>query len=332
MRLLEEYLTDVEGEASIAACSLKLRGHMHIIKEEAESLEYRCLTDEAFQHCIASMCVSVHSLEEHMKEAEAGVERFVQNTYRKWRTYFELQQDLLRLYTAKSIETVTRIPKMERHSNFNVIKINGHHIDMQYTNNALVIPTITTTAANNETDSATPPSLEIFTNPQSREVVTTKMSELTRRFTEMQDKVRVYQAHYARLGNLVTLREECVALACKMDEIVAFIEQTVLMRDESEAALCKGVMRQQIDAVMCCFDAMCDLLAKERDNCEQYVFNTVNRFIECSRTYQKLVTHLKAHNIELAATAVVVEGVATQPESEGCASMYLLSDMATMML
>jgi len=115
-----------------------------------------------------------------------------------------------------------------------------------------------------------------------------------------------------------------------MDEMITFIEQTVLMRDECESAKCKGVMRQQIDAVMHCFDEMCGLLAKERDNCEQYVFNTVNRFIECSTTYHKLVAHLKSHNIEVAPT-LLPSAVEEEVGDERCVSMYLMSDMATMM-
>ena len=328
MNPLEAYLaTEVE---SVASLSVKMAEHMRIIKQLAESLEYRCLTDEAFRHSVAYLCVSVQSLDDHIKEAEAGIERFIQNTYRKWRTYFELQQDLLRLYTAKTLETVTRIPKMERHSNFNVIKINSHHIDIQYNNNALVVTDgggVTTT-----TTTSPPPSLEIFTNPQSREVVTRRMREVTRRFTETQDKIRVYQAHYARLGNLSALKEERVTLACKMDEMTNFIEQSVLVCDESKriGTQWQDVMREEMDAVMWCFDTMCGILAKERENCEQYVFNTVNRFIECSTTYYKLVTYLKFHNIEIAS---MDEGSVSLCASVGTAvaSMYFVSDTATTM-
>ena len=122
---------------------------------------------------------------------------------------------------------------------------------------------------------------------------------MTRRFTETQDKIRVYQAHYARLGNLSALKEERVTLACKMDEMSNFIGQTVLVCEESKriGSQWQDAMREEMDAVMWCFDTMRDVLAKERDNCEQYVFNTVNRFIECSTTYHKLVTYLKLHDI-----------------------------------
>ncbi|MEO5947927.1 MAG: hypothetical protein ABIP79_14005 [Chitinophagaceae bacterium] len=296
---------------------------MATIKEEAVGLEHSCLTDEAFQHRIGYLCVAVQSLGEQIGEAETGIERFVQNSYKKWKTYFDLQQDFLRLYTAKTIDSMGRTPKMDRASNFNVIKISAHHINITYKNDALVKPSplalpIVTTAPEGATPQ--PPSLEVFATPQAREVVTAKATELVRRFGEVQEKIRVYQAHYVRLGNLPELQRQCVSLRCKMDEVATFIEQTVKTEED------QGVMRWAMERVAQCFDEMCKILSKERENCSQYMLNTVNRFIECSTTYNKVLAHLRLYNLELDCLRKEEEEEVSASTLR-CASMYFPSDM-----
>lgn len=296
IRDASDTLQDIEGV---------MNQHLYRIKEEAETLQFRGMTDESFQERVASLCLGVETLRLLICDAANGIERFIQNTYRKWRTYHELHQDILRLYTAKTLETLTRTPKLQKSSNFNVVKINTHHIDIHYKNDALIEEASTST-----TTTTTPPALEIFVNPQSREVVVLRMRELRERFIESHEKIRVYQAHYARLGNTERLENECTLLMYKMDEVgQSFAQQSVL------------TVHNDMQQVTLCFRQMCRILVKECENTQEYVFNTVNRFIECSQAYQRLVTHLRLYRIE------------TDEEEEGvkenvihCASMYFICE------
>lgn len=314
--MLAAYIREPEATNTLQEVEGVLNQHLYIIKEEAETLQFLGVIDEAFQERVASLCLSIETLRLLIHDAAAGIDRFIHNTYRKWRTYHDLHQDILCLYTAKTLETMTRTPKLQKSSNFNVVRINTHHIDIHYRNEALieVTPTPTTTTTTKTTKS--PPALEIFATPQNREVVTLRMRELKERFIESQAKIRVYQAHYARLGNLERLENECTLLAYKMDEmIVTFVEQRVL------------TIQSDMNQVVACFRQMCLILAKECENTQQYVFNTVNRFIECSQTYQKLVAHLHLYNIETEEEAEMMMTTTTTIENvTHCSSMYFISE------
>ena len=305
--MLAAYLREPEATNTLQEVERTLNKHLYAIKVAAETLDVQCVTNEAFQERVASLCLSIESLRLLVGDAAAGIDRFINNTYRKWRTYHELHQDMLRLYTAKTLETMSRTPKLQKSSNFNVIKIDTHHIDIDYKNDALVEATATTMATTTAL-----PSLGIFATPQGREVVTMRMRELRERFIESQEKVRVYQAHYARLGNLERLENECTLLSYRMDEVgVIFTEQRVL------------TIHSDMDQVVACFRRMCLILARECENTQQYVFNTVNRFIECTTTYRILVAHLRLYHIQVddeEEMTMVIE------KKTYCASMYFISE------
>ena len=307
--MLAAYLREPEATDTLQEVERTLNKHLYAIKEAAETLDVQCVTNEAFQERIASLCLSIESLRFLVGDAAAGIDRFINNTYRKWRTYHELHQDILRLYTAKTLETMSRTPKLQKSSNFNVVKIDTHHIDIDYKNEALVEVTATTTMT-----TTAPPPLGIFATPQGREVVTMRMRELRERFIESQEKVRVYQAHYARLGNLERLENECTLLSYKMDEVgVIFTEQRML------------TVHSDMNQVVACFRRMCLILARECENTQQYVFNTVNRFIECTTTYRKLVAHLRLYHIQVDDDEGEMTMVITEKETY-CASMYFISE------
>ena len=310
--MLAAYLREPEATDTLQEVERTLNKHLYAIKVAAETLDLQCVTNEAFQERVASLCLSIKSLRLLVGDAAAGIDRFINNTYRKWRTYHELHQDMLRLYTAKTLETMSRTPKLQKSSNFNVIKIDTHHIDIDYKNDALVEVTAVTTTTTT-TMTAALPSLGIFAIPQGREVVTMRMRELRERFIESQEKVCVYQAHYARLGNLERLENECTLLSYKMDEVgVIFTEQRVL------------TIHSDMNQVVACFRRMCLILAKECENTQQYVFNTVNRFIECTTTYRKLVAHLRLYHIQVDDDEE--EEMMVAEKETYCASMYFISE------
>lgn len=311
MSLLGGYLTNEDSLCSVETLRLSLADHMACIKHEAESLDSLCLTDEAFQHQIASFCLDVEILLEQVSEAELGIERFVQNTYKKWRTYYALHQDLTRLYTAKTVDNLARTPKLERTSNLNVIKVSGHFIDMHYKNKALVIPDTTTTTSETKNDATSPPILEIFQPGASRDMAVQRGNELVGRFAEAQDKIRVYQTHYGRLGNLLLLAERTDALRCHMDEVRVYIEENIPIENQ---------LHHEMTLVMYCFDEIRRLLSKECENCAFYMLNTVAHFTECATTYHKLLGHLRRHGVILDTLEVALEQ--NEATRRYCASMY----------
>lgn len=307
--MLAAYIGEPEATNTLQEVESVLNQHLYTIKEEAERLQFECATDETFQERVASLCLSIETLRLMIRDAALGIDRFIHNTYRKWRTYHELHQDILRLCAAKSLETMSRTPKLQKSSNFNVIKINTHHIDIAYKNAALIEVEATTTT----TKTKTPPSLEIFATPESRKIVALRMRELKERFIESQEKIRVYQVHYARLGNLERLENECTLLVYKMDEVaVTFVEQRV------------STIRHNMNQVIVSFREMCLILARECENTQEYVFNTVNRFIECSQSYQKLLAHIRLYRIEMEEEEEE-EGMMVENVTH-CASMYFISE------
>ena len=326
MSLLESYLTNGEGDTTLHSLNTSLTEHMRVIKQEAESLSHRYLMDEAFQYQIASLCLCVETLREQIIDAEHGIERFAQNTHKKWRSYTELQQEMLRLLTAKTIETMTRMHRVDRSSSFNVIRVHAHHIDIAYVNKALVLPSPVekkkelVVVEGGET--VLPPVHEIFQSVSSRKLVAERATDLVMRFAEIQVKIRVYQAHYDRLGKLALLRMEHEALKQKMETVVCYVEQSTLMLQEDDD---ECMVREHIKGVNECFDAMREILRKECENCRGYMLNTVTRFIECSSTYQKLLSYLSLHDIELECLAVDAQPVLVSVD--GCSStMYQVSD------
>jgi len=296
--MLAQYLEDEEARRTIPSITKQLEERMTRIKREAESLEYRELTDQAFQFQVASLCVAVNQFRLHIHEAERGVERFIENSFAKWRAYFELQQDLLRLLSlfsaqnTKGVECLNRVPKLEQASNFNVIKINTQTIDIQCTNKALVLPPNHTTPITH--DQQQQPQLE-FLQPGNvaRESVLLRVRTTVESFQATQRKIRVYQSHYAKLGNKVVIKEGRIALHEQLDEVAYCI------RDALSPLGLESCIINEIEAIKTCFDEMLAILDQECANCAEYAFNTISRFIECSTTYNRLLNVLRHHQISL---------------------------------
>jgi len=294
--MLLEYLNDVESQRTIASLALEIDERLTRIKKEAESLEYQELTDQLFHFQVASLCVAVAQFKLHIDEAEKGVERFIENSFGKWRTYFTLQQDLLRLISifspqnmTKGIECLNRVPKLEQCSNFNVIKINAHSIDIQCVNKALVIPT---GSATRPTPIQEPHALEVLEPGSARDTLLLKVNATIEMFQTNQRKIRVYQRHYVMLGNKEQLKEARRSLEETLDEVLYCIEN---MLSELHLECC---IIKEVTGIKACFDEMLAILEKECQNCKEYAFNTINRFIECTTSYNKLQSYLRLHKIE----------------------------------
>lgn len=322
--LIEQYLANEDGQLTMDALFSRVARCMRVIKEEAEVFESECMTDEAFGYQIALLCVCVEQFKERVLEAEEGIEKFEQNTYHKWMTYTELAQELMRLLTARTPEALTKLYKLDRTSNFNVIKVNAQFIDIEYANKSLVPPSTTAVVkpplSHDTTSVVTPPKLEIFLSPSATEAVIAKTRALEERFSIIQRRIRVYQDHYALLGNLEFLESEHATLSQRMNEIAQHVEDSVIGMQKRTLA----TIKENITEVDECFGEMREILRRERVNFQQHVYNTIGRFIECSTIYQKLIAHLRLHKVGEWAEETHEED--KKKIKEYCASMYQIRE------
>ena len=317
--MLLAYLSDPDANHTIASLVTRLDDRMTIIKEEAESLEYSELTDETFQTQIASLCVYVTQLKQHIEEAEKDVERFIENAFKKFRSYYDLYQDiqsLISLFTMTTkigiAEWLKRVPKMEQASNFNVIKICTHSIDIPYKNKALVIPDSNTKRASTTTTPVVePPVMEFLREGnEGRESIMAKITSVVERFKIAQNEMRVYQVRLAKLGNKELLDRERFLLGERLSDVVARLQGVYFTT----------TIRNKINGLTTCFDEMVEILNKECANCPEYMFNVVSRSMETSTAYNKLLTILHQHNVDL--PCLENESMLVQVESECCSSMF----------
>lgn len=323
--MLLAYLNDAEADRTIASMIIRLDERMNIIKQEAESLEYRELTDETFQNQIAYLCVYVMQLKERIEYGEKDVERFIENAFKKFRTYFDLYQDiqsLISLFTTNTNNKVgisdwlKRVPKMEQTSNFNVIKINTHSIDIQYKNKALVVPDTTLIKIPSTTTATAQESnvLEFLKEgSETRETIVNKINTVVETFQTAQNELRVYQSRYTNLGNKTLLKSERLLLDERLVKVVDYLQEVCLSL--------KSPIIVEIEGLTGLFDEMITILDKECDHCREYIFNVVSRFMETSIVYTKLLTLLRHNNVDLEClkSDTILN---TSVERECCSSMF----------
>lgn len=320
--MIRDYLNNTEATHTISSLIVQLDARMTRIKQKAETLAY----DEV-QHPIASLCVYVVQFKQQILDAEKGIDRFIDNSADKRRSYLQLDQDLLRLISilsptitvtnataAKCLETLNRVPKMERSSNFNVIKISAHYIDIQYVNKALVIPSVdrilstaatTTTRVVVKTDEEEEEeggetSLQLPQIPEilqlgtlGRETILIKVTNTMDAFQFAQKKIRIYLRHYAKLGNKALLGEARSLLHERLDEVVYCVQEMV-----TGVTTDCCITEEDVNDIKGCFDEMLSILELQCANCSDHVFNTITRFTTCSTDYARLLVHLRHHKID----------------------------------
>lgn len=352
---MKAYLSDAEASRTIPLLISRVEERMTCIKREAEWLEYRGFTDQAFQHQIASLCVYVSHFKQQILDAEKGVDYFIDNSANKRRAYFLLHQDLLRLILIfglsnatvpvnsnassgssstnnnnRGVECLTRVPKLEQASNFNVIKINAHFIDIQYSNKALIIPPadrVKPSPPSSATMPLTTPIpepqiLEILQPSVARDTVLTKLAATITAFQSVQKKMAVYMNHYARLGNKEVLKEGRLLLHERLDEVVYCIQEMMMGHSQRECEAFECCIAREVEVIKECFDDMLAILDIECDNCSQYVFNTITRFMTCSTDYAKLLTLLRHHKINPDEPLALLETAPyLTPEEQGQAAL-----------
>lgn len=300
--MLLAYLTDAEKNRTIPVVVSELHEGMRRIKREAESLEYSEVTDEVFQHQIASLCVYVTQLEQRIEEAKTGVDRFIENSVLKLKAYFDLYQDLLRLIsrfttttlncTKSPLDYLNRVPKLEQNSVFNVIKITSHSIDMQYRNKALVIPDQSRYVTTSTTSAVKEPIVLDFLKEDGvvRDTILDNVRETIEAFHRTQNKLSVYRNHYRRLGNKELVKKERALLDERLNEVIDYVQYV-----GESSSLIVG----EIEGVRVCFDEMIEILNKECANCHDYSSNVLARFEKCSLMHSKLLGLLREHQVDL---------------------------------
>lgn len=291
-----------KSEVSLVELASQVDQQLQFIKEQTESLEYRGGIDEHFQYKIGSLCVYIAQFKHCVDEHEAAIDRFIENSLDKFKHYAEFYLDIQRLlalfvYQTKGMEPLNRPPKIEQASNFNVIKINTHTIDIQCKNEALVSPTQAKEKERQQLQTV----LQLLESKGDRETILTKATDIVERFESMQDKMRIYQSHYIELGNHGKLESERLILDKRLEEIEC------------------SHFNKEIQRIKDLFDQMLAILRLECDHCQDYVNNTMSRFIECFTLYEKLLEQLALYQLQpdsLKKDEIPME------QKRKCASMY----------
>jgi hypothetical protein len=284
---MEAYLKQQQEKPSVAALRKQLAALLHEIKRDAQSMDSQCTVDQLFECEVASLCVSVEEFSEAVQEAHNQIARFIEYSLKEQRTLLTLCKELLKVQHLLTLplkkteqgELTTRTPKLDPLSSFNVIKLNTHCIEMELLNRALVVPPPITT-----TVSAMAMAAEIVVPPGStveQEVhqyvqfivqvrqMATSVREL---FRKEQQKMKVYISHREELGRFELLtRLKCVVMS----------------------------QQKEHNSLLLSMDNMLALLREEKENTQDYVLNTLNRFIECRNNYQTMRALLTQRKIEL---------------------------------
>lgn len=75
-----------------------------------------------------------------------------------------------------------------------------------------------------------------------------------------------------------------------------------------------------------CLARVPEIVRVTKKNCKDYVFNTVDRFAECSATYERMIREICSHGLEFEEMRKLEECQETQkPEKTLFASMYASS-------
>jgi hypothetical protein len=133
----------------------------------------------------------------------------------------------------------------------------------------------------------------------------------------------VYESHEATLGNKKVIARERELLQERLDDVSEYIKDTMLKQEEHDS---RSLLLEQIGSIRLYFDEMLEILAIECGNCREYVFNTINRFIECRTSYSKLLNELRLNQILKECLEATVDSMLIDTSIPvgvpACSSMY----------
>lgn len=334
--LLEAYVKD-DSEESIESVSLAFGDALDNLKRCGEA---RVNASARFEYSMASVCFEASHCLTHLKSTIAQMTLFVENSIKKWNNYAFVYKEMLRVITmvsqpirviqnAQSTNTyLPRANKLATNSLFNVIHTNTPLISIYYENKAIVrgvnprppIPVEPTEQeeANNKKTTIETQQQPFRYDPTFR----CQLEELTRSviiaFESEKHKKRIYLAHYDRLGNFRRLAQHIEAVQEKLGLLANEINRLGGRDDDGddESLLYIASMSQ-------CLTRMPEMVRETKKNCKDFVFNTVDRFAECSATYERMIREICSHGLEFEEMRKLEECQETRkPEKTLFASMY----------
>lgn len=290
MSLLEAYVNEIDECESIESMCQRFQTTVDAIKQCAHSV-----IDTRFEYAMAQMCFEATRCLAHIETSLRQMSLFIDNSIKKWRDYALIYKEMLkviamvtqpvRLIQAAQTNHVTsylpRTTKLPTSSLFNVIQISPPHITLRCENHAIVkginprpeAPSTTTTAA-----TTTPFHYDASFRRQLEDLTKSVISV----FEAEKHKRRIYLAHYERLGNLTRLARH----------INAMQESLALLVHESNDM---DSLITQVNDILALIPVA---MRESKENCKDYVFNTVNRFTECSTTYTRMLREIEARHLE----------------------------------
>lgn len=331
--LLEAYVKDDSDEESIESVSLAFGDALDNLKRCGES---RVNASARFEYSMASVCFEASHCLTHLKSTLAQMTLFVENSIKKWNNYTLVYKEMLRVITmvsqpirviqnAQSTNAyLPRANKLATNSLFNVIHTNTPLISIYYENKAIargVNPRPLIPVESTEQEEANNKKKTTETQPFRYDLAfRCQLEELARSvviaFESEKHKKRIYLAHYDRLGNFRQLAQHIEAVQEKLGLLANEINR--LGRDD-ESLLYIASMSQ-------CLTRVPEIVRVTKKNCKDYVFNTVDRFAECSTTYERMIREICSHGLEFEEMRKLEECQETRkPEKTLFASMYASS-------
>lgn len=291
MSLLEAYVNDDNNHESVESVRETFRNALECLKTYAQSMPMSCVR---FEYAMANVCLEAHKCLTHIETSLHEMTLFIENSIKKWNAYTLVYKEMLKVITmvtqpvrvmqhAQNTQSSSYLPRMNKlPSNivFNVIQINAPFITMRCENKAIVKglnPRPLLPPVENEAGETKPYQYDLLFRSQLEELAKNVITV----FEAEKHKKQIYMAHYERLGNLNVLGAH----------IERLLGALTLLEGDENISVCVTQMRASIEE-------MPRVMRQTKENCKDYVFNTVNRFTECGVTYECMLREISARHLE----------------------------------
>lgn len=342
MSLLEKYVNDEDD--SVESVSHAFSEALDNLKNHAETIVN---ANASFEYSMASVCLEATHCLIHLKTTMQQSTLFVENSIKKWNNYTLVYKEMLKVITmvtqplrvtqntqsSKTSHSASYLPrtnKLATTSLFNVIQINTPLISMRYENKAIVIgvnprPLIPKTLTKEEGDDDEEGEKGATEKQPFRydALFRYQLEELARNviivFEAEKHKKRIYLAHYDRLGNMRRLALHIRVVQEKLLLLTQEVNHLRLLHHQEDV----DELHYSIAIMSQCLVKLPEVMRETKKNCKDFVFNTIDRFTECSATYERMIREICTRGLEFEEMRSLEECQETRrPENTLFASMY----------
>jgi hypothetical protein len=344
MSLLEKYVNDEDD--SVESVSHAFSEALDNLKSHAETVVN---ANASFEYSVANVCLDATHCLTHLKTTMRQSTLFVENSIKKWNNYTLVYKEMLKVITmvtqplrviqnaqsttstSHAVSYLPRTNKLVTTSLFNVIQINTPLISMRYENKAIVIgvnprPLIPKSLTKEEDDDDDDDEEEAEEEKQPFRydpLFRYQLEELARNviivFEAEKHKKRIYLAHYDRLGNMRRLALHIQVVQEKLLLLTEEVNRLRLVHDQEDV----DELRYSIALMSQCLVKLPEVMRETKKNCKDFVFNTIDRFTECSATYERMIREICTRGLEFEEMRSLEECQETRrPENTLFASMY----------